>query len=130
MFILRNVLVWLHALGMVGMFGGLLVVQLGLPRDIRDSAAAARVGVQITSWFMLLGLLAGIALVGVLHAVMGPHAYAMVGAKLALLLVAGATSGISNRKLRAGLLDAAVTLRWVAIAALAAGALLGTFLRG
>lgn len=129
---LQLILAWTHIMGMVGAFGSLIVVQFGLPRDVRDSAAGARVGPQLISWMLGAGLLAGLVLVFLRFKQMGGspggHFWGVIGVKFLLLLVAGAAVGISSAKLRAGLVRTAGRLRLVAIVSLALAALFGAML--
>ncbi|MCE9616127.1 MAG: hypothetical protein K8T26_17785 [Lentisphaerae bacterium] len=133
--VLHDLLVWVHVLCMLGTFGGLLVIQFGLPREWRDSAAGARVGTGLIYTLLGVGFVVGLGLLGwQMHAAgtaaLGGHYWGVIGLKFILLLVVGAMLGIATRKLRAGLVGAAVTLRGVAIGALALAALLGVTLPG
>lgn len=129
----QNLLLWVHVLCLLGTFGGLLVIQFGLPREWRDSAAGAKVGTGLIYGMLGLGFLMGIGLLAWrVHtagtAALGGHYWGVIGLKFILLLVVGAMLGIATRKLRAGLVKTAVTLRAVAIGALALAALLGVTL--
>ncbi|MDA0578089.1 MAG: hypothetical protein O3B24_08320 [Verrucomicrobia bacterium] len=132
MILLQNLLIWVHVMSQIGAFGGLVIIQYGLPRDVRDTAVGARVGPQIIQWMLAIGLLAGVALVFLRFKLMGgspgAHFLGVVGVKFLLLLVAGATIGISCRKLREGRIRPAERLRVSAIIALALGALFGVML--
>ena len=109
---------WAHILSLVGVFGGLLLVQLGLPSSVRNDPANARRTTRVLSVLLMLGLLAG-ALCYVLLRGHQQSSYfnGVVGFKFAVLLLVGGLLPLS-RKERGG--DA---IRWLCILLLATAAL-------
>ena len=109
---------WMHVLSMAGVFGGLLLVQLGLPSSVRKDPVASRRMTRVLSVLLLVGLLAGAPCYGLLHGHrQGSHFNGVIGFKFAVLLLVGGLLPMS-RKVGNG--DA---IRWISILLLATAAL-------
>ena len=129
---IENIAVWAHILCMLGAFGGLLIIQIGLPRDARESASVAAVAGRPAVKLLVVGLLVGLFLYWnrIKHAaamdVKLPSAeHMIIGIKFLLLLSAGAFMGATAKALRKGDPGKASNCRWLAILALAIAALFG-----
>lgn len=115
---------WVHLLSVVGLFGGLLAFQAGLPAASRRSPDLSRGILRVLNILLGLGLLAGLAMVGLVHrSYVGTpaagHFFGIVGMKLVFLVVIGGLLPMSVRRPNG---DA---LRWISIALLAVSALAG-----
>lgn len=115
---------WVHLLSVLGLFGGLLVLQIGVPAAVRDSREQSRGILRVLNLLMGFGLLAGLAMVGLVHrSYVGTpaagHFFGVVGLKLVFLLVVGGLLPLSARS------AAGNALRWTCIALLAVSALAG-----
>ena len=105
---------WIHVLCMVGVFGGLLLVQLALPAAVRNEASTARRITRFLSILLGVGLLAGLAGYGLKQGhLMGGHFNGVIGLKFALLLVVGGLLPLSRREGRGD------RVRWVALVVMA-----------
>ena len=114
----------LHLLSVLGVFGGLLVYQLGLPDAVRNDPVLARRANRVLSALLLAGLLAGIYLfLKTLPAYHGSpaigHFHGLIGFKLLALVAVGGLLPLSRRPGRGD------TARWIAIALLVTAALAG-----
>lgn len=115
---------WVHLLAVLGLFGGVLVWQLGLPPASRNNPELARGISRSLNLLLAVGLLAGLALVGLVHrhylgTPAAGHFFGVVGLKLAILVIVGGVLPMAARRAHGD------TLRWVAIVLLAAAALAG-----
>jgi hypothetical protein len=109
---------WIHVLSMIGVFGGLLIIQLGLPPAVSAEAATARRMTRILSLLLGLGLLAGVAAYGLKHGhLLGPHFNGVIGFKFALLVAVGGLLPLTRKE------GVGPTIRWIAIILLAMSAL-------
>ncbi len=126
--IAKNVMLWIHLLSMIGAFGVLLGAQLCTPPADAGQPRKDRQG-KVAAVLMAAGLLAGLVALSLkvkaLEGEMPEHLMSTISMKFLLLLAAGAATGIASRKFSLGKAAAASGLRWVAIVALAAAALLG-----
>ena len=105
---------WIHVLCMVGVFGGLLLVQLALPAAVRNEASTARLITRFLSILLGVGLLAGLAGYGLKQGHrMGGHVNGVIGLKFALLLVVGGLLPLCRREGRGD------RVRWVALVVMA-----------
>ena len=104
---------WIHVVSVLGVLGGLLVVQLGLPAPVRHDPTHLRRITRVLSLLLALGLLAGVALYGMRqgHLMRAPF-NAVIGFKFLVLLAVGGLLPLSRK---AGWGD---RLRWIAIAGL------------
>jgi hypothetical protein len=114
----------LHLLSVLGVFGGLLVYQLGLPGAVRNDPVLARRANRLLSLLLLTGLLAGVFLfLKALPTYRGTpaagHFHGLIGFKLLVLVAVGGLLPLSRRPGRG---DVA---RWIAIALLVTAALAG-----
>lgn len=115
---------WVHVLCMVGVFGGLLLVQLGLPATVRNEPATARRITRLLSILLGVGLLAGLAGYGFKQGhLMGGHFNGVIGLKFVLLLMVGGLLPLSRKEGRGD------TIRWIALALLALAVLSALTLR-
>lgn len=115
---------WAHVLSVIGLFGGLLVFQTGVPAATRQSPELSRGILRVLNILLGLGLLAGLAMVGIVHrSYVGTpaagHFFGIVGMKLLFLVVIGGLLPMSARRPNG---DA---LRWISIVLLAVAALAG-----
>lgn len=109
---------WAHVLSVVGVLGGLLLIQLGLPSATRGEPAIAQRLSRFLNALLLMGLLAGAALYGMGHGhQMGAHYNSVIGFKFVVLLAVGGLLPLSRRPGRGD------TARWLAIVLMAAAAL-------
>lgn len=118
------VIKWLHLLSVLGVFGGLLVLQLGVPAAVRNDADLARRTGRVLNVLLLAGLLAGLflfmkAMPNYRGTPAAGHFHGIVGFKILVLVAVGGLLPMSRKPGRG---DAA---RWSAIALLAAAALAG-----
>ncbi len=116
---------WVHLLAVLGVFGGLLVYQLGLPASVRNEPAHARRASRVLNILLLAGLLAGLFLfMQVMPGYRGTpaagHFHGVIGFKLLVLLAVGALLPMSRKPGRGDV------LRWIALALLALAALAAT----
>ena len=115
---------WIHVLCMVGVLGGLLLVQLALPATVRNEPATARRITRVLSILLGMGLLAGLAGYGLKHGhLMGGHFNGVIGLKFALLLVVGGLLPLSRKEGRGD------TIRWIALVLMALSVLSALTLR-
>jgi hypothetical protein len=119
---LHLVIKWVHLLAVLGVFGGLLVYQLGLPAGVRNEPANARRAGLVLNILLLAGLLAGLFLFmqlmpGYRGTPAAGHFHGVIGFKLLVLLAVGGLLPMSRKSGRG---DA---LRWIAIALLVLAAL-------
>ena len=115
-----DLVLWLHLLCMVGVFGGLVVLQLGTPAPWRQDAEGVRPALKWLNLRLGVGLLAGLLLYGMTQGHhRGAHFNGVIGFKFVMLLGAGALLGMSRRSAKG---DA---LRWIAAVLLAVAALAG-----
>ena len=115
---------WIHVLCMVGLFGGLLVVQLALPAQVRNDADIARRITRLLSILLGVGLLAGLAGYGLKQGhLMGGHFNGVIGLKFFILLIVGGLLPLSRKPGRG---DRA---RWIALALMAFAVLSALTLR-
>ena len=116
---------WLHLLCMIGLLGGLLLVQLGLPPAVRNDPALARRITRLLSILLGLGLLAGLIAYGLRQGHrLGGHFNGVIGLKFAILLAVGGLLPLSRKPGRGDL------VRWIAIALLALASLAARTLYG
>ncbi len=106
---LLDLLKMLHLTGVIGLVGGLLVVQLGLP-----PGPPPRSALRVLNILMALGLLAGLAMLGLTHGLYlnssrAGHYFGVVGLKLILLLAVGGLIPASAKRANGA------TLRWIAL---------------
>ena len=105
---------WLHVLCMVGLFGGLLVVQFALPADVRNEATIARRITRLLSILLGIGLLAGLAGYGLKQGhLMGGHFNGVIGLKFVILLIVGGLLPLTRKEGRGD------RVRWIILALLA-----------
>lgn len=91
-------LLWTHLLSLIGLFGGLLVMQAGLPAAVRNQPDVARGASKLFNALIGLGLLAGAGLYVVTHSYsLGAHVNGVIGVKFVLLLGVGALVGMSGK---------------------------------
>lgn len=115
---------WIHVLCMVGLFGGLLVVQLALPAQVRNDADIARRITRLLSILLGLGLLAGLAGYGLKQGhLMGGHFNGVIGLKFFILLIVGGLLPLSRKPGRGD------RVRWIALALMAFAVLSALTLR-
>lgn len=90
---------WIHVLCMVGLFGGLLVVQLALPAQVRNDADIARRITRLLSILLGIGLLAGLASYGLKQGhLMGGHFNSVIGLKFVILLMVGGLLPLTRKE--------------------------------
>jgi len=133
--VVGDVFVWIHVLCMLGAFGGLLLVQVGLPRAVRDDAETARAAGRLPTILLAMGFLAGLMtyVMNIRYAAnygskLPAPEHAIVGIKFLLMVAAGAFMGLTSRVLKDGAAQKAVLPRTLAILALALAAFLGVML--
>jgi hypothetical protein len=115
---------WIHVLCMVGLFGGLLVVQLALPAQVRNDADIARRITRLLSILLGLGLVAGLAGYGLKQGhLMGGHFNGVIGLKFFILLIVGGLLPLSRKPGRGD------RVRWIALALMAFAVLSALTLR-
>lgn len=115
---LYHVLLWLHVLCMAGAFGGLLILQAGVPRAVRSDADAIRPAIRWLNILLGLGLISGALLYGSLQGhTRGGHFNGVIGLKFVLLLAVGGLLAVSRRSPRGDTMRAA-SLILLALAAL------------
>lgn len=115
---------WIHVLCMVGLFGGLLVVQLALPAQVRNDADIARRITRLLSILLGVGLLAGLAGYGLKQGhLMGGHFNGVIGLKFFILLIVGGLLPLSRKPGRGD------RVRWIALALMAFAVLSALTLR-
>ena len=91
-------LLWTHLLSLLGIFGGLLALQAGVPADVRNRPDVAGGAAKLFNILLALGLLAGLGLFFLTHGLQrGPHFLGVVGLKFILLLAVGALVGMSKK---------------------------------
>jgi hypothetical protein len=115
---------WIHVLCMVGLFGGLLVVQLALPSQVRNDADIARRITRLLSILLGIGLLAGLAGYGLKQGhLMGGHFNGVIGLKFVILLMVGGLLPLTRKEGRGD------RVRWILLALLAFAVLSALTLR-
>ncbi len=115
---------WIHVLCMVGLFGGLLVVQLALPAQVRNDADIARRITRLLSILLGIGLLAGLASYGLKQGhLMGGHFNGVIGLKFVILLMVGGLLPLTRKEGRGD------RVRWILLALLAFAVLSALTLR-
>jgi hypothetical protein len=115
---------WLHVLCMVGLFGGLLIVQLALPAAVRNDSTIARRITRVLSILLGLGLLAGLAGYGLKQGhLMGGHFNGVIGLKFVILLIVGGLLPLTRKEGRGD------RVRWIVLALLAFAVLSALTLR-
>ena len=115
---------WIHVLCMVGLFGGLLVVQLALPAQVRNDADIARRITRLLSILLGIGLLAGLAGYGLKQGhLMGGHFNGVIGLKFFILLIVGGLLPLTRKEGRGD------RVRWIILALLAFAVLCALTLR-
>lgn len=103
----------IHVLCMVGLFGGLLLVQLALPAHVRNESITARRITRLLSILLGVGLLAGLLNYGLRQGhLLGGHFNGVIGLKFVLLLIIGGLLPLSRKEGRGD------TVRWIMIALL------------
>jgi hypothetical protein len=113
------VLKWIHVLCMVGTFGGLLVMQAGLPAAVRNSDEVARGAARLFNILIGVGLLAAVAQYGMMKGhLLGAHFNGVIGMKFTILVIVGALIPMSKKPGK-GDLFRTISLVLLAIAALA-----------
>lgn len=114
---------WIHILCVVGLFGGLVLVQFGLPAAVRNEPTNARQITRLLSLLLALGLLAGAGAYGIKHGhELGGHYNGVIGFKFAMLLVVGGLLPMSRKEGRGDFVRG-LALILLGLAALAAGTL-------
>ncbi|MCS6772225.1 MAG: hypothetical protein NZ740_09405 [Kiritimatiellae bacterium] len=96
---LYDLLRWVHILSMIGVFGGLLVFQLAVPKPIRRDPAVVSAAVRLWNTLLAVGFLSAVwmyLMAGGLN--LGGHYQGVVGLKLLLLIAVGALLPISKRQ--------------------------------
>lgn len=117
------ILTWVHVLCMVGVFGGLLVVQFGLPAAVRNLDEVAKGVAKIGNILIGVGFLAGGAIYGMIKGhTLGSHFNGIIAVKFVILLAVGALLGMSKKAGRGDL------FRTISLVLLAVAALCGSLL--
>lgn len=100
---------WLHVLSMVGLSGGVLVIQCAIPRAERRDEWL-RKAVRLWNILLLIGLLAGVLMYGLARGhTLGAHYNGVVGLKFIILLAVGALLPLSLKSAHGD------RLRWLAL---------------
>jgi len=103
------ILVWVHIVSMLGVLGGLLLLQWGVPWDIRSGSGFLKGYFRPINVLLAIGFIAGVILyVQRLSGATG-RVHGVVGLKILILLAVGALVPMSRNAARG---DA---LRWTAI---------------
>ena len=115
---------WIHVLCMVGLFGGLLLVQLALPAEVRTDSIIARRITRLLSILLGIGLLAGLAGYGLKQGhQLGGHFNGVIGLKFVILLMVGGLLPLTRKEGRGD------RVRWIVLALLAFAVLSALTLR-
>jgi hypothetical protein len=103
----KFVFVAVHVLCMLGAFGGVLIVQYGLPKDVRDTADTARSAGRLPTLLLAVGFLAGLIAYWLnIHYAANSNVnlpsieHAIIGIKFLFLVAAGAFMGITAKALK------------------------------
>ncbi len=130
--ILKQICIYVHVLCMLGAFGGLLMIQFGLPRDVRDSTGSAGVANRLPSMLIGVGFLAGFLIYWLnisFAAKVGEQLpmleHSVIGIKLLLLVAAGGFMGLTSRYMKDEKPGNAAIYRGMSILVLGLAALLG-----
>lgn len=100
---------WIHVVSMVGVLGGLLLLQLGLPRDLRANADLVKSALRPLNILLGIGFVAGLLLyMNRMDGATG-HVHGVVGMKILILVAVGALLPISRKSVKGD------GLRWTAI---------------
>ena len=132
---LEHVLLWAHLLCMVGSFGALLILQLGLPAATREDPAAARSALRFITFMVLAGFVIGVAAY-VFKIVAASRAggelpsatHMLVGMKFMIMMLVAGCLGMASSSVRKSKFAVALGLRWSAVGLLALAALMGVML--
>lgn len=89
---------WVHIVSVIGLFGGLLVFQLGISTPTRMDAADLRGATRLWNILLAIGLVAG-ALMYLLSQgfSMGGHYNGIIGLKFVILLAVGGLLAAARR---------------------------------
>ena len=131
----KLVFVAIHVLCMLGAFGGVLIVQFGLPKDVRDTPKTARSAGRLPSMLIAIGFLAGLIAywLGIRYAdnsgeSLPPIEHTIVGVKFLFLVAAGAFMGLTVKSLKQSDTGRANFCRGLTLVAIALAACLGLLL--
>ncbi|NKB25237.1 MAG: hypothetical protein GKR87_12835 [Kiritimatiellae bacterium] len=131
----EKICIWVHVLTMIGAFGGLLHIQVGLPvtakNSFEGSGKATRFSILLISIGFVLGFIlyyVNIKTAAELAVPLSSRFHMLIGIKLILLFMATAFLGIGTKKLRQENGRTANTFRVAAIITLAMAAYLGVSL--
>lgn len=130
--ILKQLCVFVHVLCMLGAFGGLLMLQFGLPRDVRDSSDTASVAGRLPAMLIAVGFVAGFLIYWLNiryaannHEQLPALEHSIIGIKFLLLLAAGAFMGLTSRYLKDDQPGKACIYRGMSLVVMGIAALLG-----
>jgi hypothetical protein len=130
--ILKQLCVFVHVLCMLGAFGGLLMIQFGLPREVRDSSETASVAGRLASMLIGVGFIAGFIIYWLNiqyaannHEHLPGLEHSIVGIKFLLLIAAGGFMGLTSRYMKAQQPGKAGIYRGMSMVVMAIAALLG-----
>ena len=131
----KLIFIGIHMLCMLGAFGGMLIVQFGMPKDVRDNADVARSMGRLPILLITIGFLAGLVayLLRMQYAsrsgeVLPPVEHTIVGIKFMFLVAAGAFIGITSKSLKQANVVRANFFRLIALIAIILAACLGILL--
>ncbi|MDA0989772.1 MAG: hypothetical protein O3A51_03375 [Verrucomicrobia bacterium] len=129
---IETLVLWIHILAMMGAFGGLLLIQIGMPRDARETASIAGVTARPATMLLAIGFFAGLYLYWAkiryaanMQSELPQVEHIMIGTKFLLMVAAGAFMGATGKALKQGALAKSAGCRWLAILSLALAALIG-----
>jgi len=131
----KIVFVAVHVLCMLGAFGGVLIVQCGLPKTVRDTADVARAAGRLPTMLFAIGFLAGlitywlkIRYAANSNVQLPTIEHSIVGIKFLFLVAAGAFMGITAKALKQGETGRANFFRGMTLIPLVLAACLGLLL--
>jgi len=130
---MQNVLIWIHILSAVGVFGGLLAIRVGMPEAARRDPDIVRGAYKLLSMLVLVALVTGFIRYATMISIAGESGglaaatHMKVGIKMLLLVGIGGCLGMGSASVRKGKGAAADAMIGGALVFLAAATALGVW---
>ena len=132
---IKLLFVAVHVLCMLGAFGGVLIVQFGLPKAVRDTADTANTAGRLPALLLAVGFLAGLVAYWLriryaanISGSLTSTEHSIVGVKFLFMVAAGAFMGVTAKSLKQSDTARANFFRGMTLVAIVLAACLGLLL--